>query len=112
VQAGHDLGLLDGRTVQVRYLANPGETWVNEHLVHRIPGVDLYALVVFQQFAIVGVLVFPTGGLSGICAALGKRHPRRDEQLQFTRQNWWAIRNDVQRFRALGMQIWLPPLNA
>jgi hypothetical protein len=110
VQPGHDLVLADERAVQVRYLANTGPTWVNEHVVYRIAGVELYALVIFEEFAVVGVLVFPTAGLSPICAALGKRHPRREEQLQFTSRNWRTIHGDIQRFEALGMQIWMPPL--
>jgi hypothetical protein len=109
VQAGHDLVLNDGRKVQVRYLANPGEAWVNEHLVYRIAGVELYALVLFEAFAVVGVVVFPMTALSPICAALGKRHPRQDEQVQFTRRNWWAIRNDPASFRQLAMEVWMPP---
>jgi hypothetical protein len=111
VQAGHDLVLLDGRKVQVRYLANPAENWVNEHQVHRIPGVELYALVLFEAFAVAGVLVFPTLDLAAICAALGKRHPRQDETLQFTRRNFWTICDDPGRFIRLGVQLWLPPLD-
>ena len=110
VQPGHDLVLADQRAVQVRYLANTGRTWVNEHVVYRIAGVDLYALVIVEEFAVVGVLVFPTSGLSLICAALGKRHPRQKEQLQLTNRNWQAIRDDIQRFEALGVQVWMPAL--
>jgi hypothetical protein len=106
VQVGHDLVLLDGQKVQVRYLANPDGSWVNEHRVYQIPGVELYALVIFEAFRLVGVLVFPTHGLSPICEALGKRHPRQHEQLQFTRRNWWTIRDDPERFRKLGMRVW------
>lgn len=64
VQAGHDLVLLDEQKVQVRYLANPSEVWVNEHLVHRIAGVPLYALVLFEAFVVTGLLVLPTTDLS------------------------------------------------
>lgn len=110
VQIGHDLVLLDGLKVQVRYLANPGTQWVNEHLVTAIPGVELYALALFEAFEPVGIVVFPTAGLAPICAALGKRHPRQDEQLQFTRRNWWAIRDDPDLYRRLGCRVWLPPL--
>jgi hypothetical protein len=110
VQVGHDLVLLDGKKVQVRYLANPGERWVNEHRVHRIPNVELYALVIFEAFAVAGVLVFPTDDLTPICAALRKQHPDQEAQLQLTRGNWWVIRNDPARFRALGMRAWIPPL--
>jgi hypothetical protein len=78
--------------------------------MYRIPGVELYALVVFEAFSVAGVLVYSTTGLTQICAALGKRHPRQDEELQFTRRNFAAIREDPVRFRQLGMRVWLPPL--
>jgi hypothetical protein len=110
VQAGHDLVLLDGLKVQVRYLANPGKEWVNEHRVYRIPNVELYALAIFETFAVVGVVVFPTDRLAPICAALGKRHPRQDEQLMLTRRIWWAIRDHPDHYQKLGMRVWLPPL--
>jgi hypothetical protein len=110
IQAGHDLTLLDNQKVQVRYLANPGDRWVNEHRVYRIPDVPLYALVIFEAFEVAGVLVFPTNDLSPICAALRKRHLNQDEQLQLTRSNWWAIRDDPNHFRELGARVWLPPL--
>jgi hypothetical protein len=109
VQRDHDLILADETKVQVRYLANPAGAWVNEHLVHRVDGVELYALVLFEAFTVVGVLVFPTAGLAAICAALGKRHPRQAETLQFTRRNLGAIRDDQARFRELGLELWLPP---
>ena len=110
VQTGYDLVQVDGIKVQVRYLANPGEAWVNEHLVHQIPAVELYALVLFEAFAVTGVLTFPLDQLQPICAALGKRHPNQDQQLQFTRRNWWTIRDHTPEFRTLGMRVWLPPL--
>jgi hypothetical protein len=110
VQAGHDLIVRDDRKLQVRYLANPNDAWANEHLVHRIPGIELYALVMFEAFAATGVLVFPTTDLTEICAALGKHHPRQNKTLQFTRRNFGTIRDDPDRFRQLGMWAWLPPL--
>lgn len=95
----------------MRYLANTGPAWVNEHLVHLISEVDQYALVIIVKFEIAGVVVFPKN-LEPVCAALGKRHPRQAEQLQFTRANWLAIQNDIDRFRALDMRVWLPPFLA
>jgi hypothetical protein len=108
VQADYDLVLLDGTRVQVRYLANRDGAWVNEHLLRRIPGVELYALVLFEAFTAVGVLVFPTADLAAICAALGKRHPRQEATLQFTRRNFRTIRDNPARFQELGIRIWLP----
>ncbi len=110
VQAGHDLVLPNGTKVQVRYLANTSKAWVNEHRVYRIAGVEVYALVMFEDFTVVGVLAFPTGALEPICSALRKQHPNQREQLLLTRANWESIRDDPVRFRSLGMQVWLPPL--
>jgi hypothetical protein len=107
VQANWDLTLPDGDTVQVKYLANPAGKWVNEHAVRPPAGVQHYALVLFEAFAAVGVLVVPTANLPMIHAALGKRHPRLEE-LQLTQRNWQAICADPERFRALGMTVWLP----
>lgn len=111
VQAGHDLVQVDGRKVQVRYLANPTSgPWVNEHRVHRIPGVELYALVLFEAFDVVGVVVFGLDRLAEVCAALGKRHPDQQDQLQLTRRNWQSIRDDPETFGSLGVRVRLPPL--
>ncbi|WP_156996534.1 hypothetical protein [Knoellia aerolata] len=79
-----------------------------EHHIRSIPAVDWYALVHIEDFTVAGVLAFPPD-LSIVCAALHKRHPHQDAALQFTRLNWLAIRDDPDRFRALGMRLWLPP---
>lgn len=109
VQKGYDLILTDGRLVQVRYLANPaGSTWVNEHHIRCGTGFDLYALVLFESFTPACVLVFPSL-LTGIGAALGKRHPAQEAELQLTRANYVKIRGHPDQFRQLGVQIWSPP---
>ena len=43
VQKGYDVTTRDGDRVQVRYLANPGDRWVNEHLVDFRADCDRYA---------------------------------------------------------------------
>lgn len=108
VQADYDLISAEGKYVQVKYLANPLSGWPNEHTVRRIPGVDWYALVIYEAFEVTGVLAFPPD-LTGICSALGKRHPGQSTSLQFTRRNWWTVRENANAFRQLGMHIWLPP---
>jgi hypothetical protein len=111
VQAGWDLQLSDGSKVQVKYLANSATeagAWVNEHLVRCAPRVEWYALVIIEGFQVSGVLAFPAA-LGLVCRALSKRHPRQDTELQFGRRNWLAIRHDPDRFRSLGMLVWLPP---
>jgi hypothetical protein len=109
VQKDYDLTTPIGELIQVRYLANTDEKWVNEHLVTSLPGVHGYALVIFEAFTVVGVLLFPPE-LARICSALKKKHPNQERTLQFTRRNWLAIRDDAEHYRRLGMEVWLPPL--
>lgn len=112
VQAYWDIELPDGVKVQAKYLANSADpttkAWVNEHLVRSLPGVDWYVLVIIEGFRVSGVAAFPSG-LGPICQALGKKHGDQDTTLQFGRRNWLAICDDPDRFRGLGMRIWLPP---
>ena len=106
--------LPDGGKVQVKYLANraPGAgAWINEHVVRSAPGVDWYALVIIECFQISGVTAFPAD-LAPVCRALGKRHPNQDTTLQFGRRNWLAVVGNQDRFRALGLRVWLPPFTA
>lgn len=110
VQRGWDVELPDGAKVQVKYLANTaGTVWVNEHLVVRDPDVDWHALVIIEDFTVVGVVVLPCDRLAEVAAALGKRHGNTETTLQFTRVNWFAIRDDPARFRSLGVQVRVPP---
>lgn len=108
VQAKWDILQPNGNLLQVRYLANPADRWVNEHLVQTIPGVDRYALVLFEDMHPTGVLTFPPD-LAPICSALGKRHPRQGKTLQFTRRNWLQMRDHADVFTRIGMRIRLPP---
>jgi hypothetical protein len=111
VQARWDVQLADGSKVKVKYLANSDSrtgAWVNEHLVRSVPGVDWYALVIIEGFQVSGVAAFPAA-VGQVCRALGKRHPDQESTLQFGRRNWHAIRDDPDRFRALGVRVWLPP---
>ncbi len=108
VNPHYDLTNPAGETVQVRYLANTSRTWVNEHRVGTRAGVWWYALVLVEDFAPIGVLMFPQD-LTEICSALRKRHPVQTTTLQLTRRDATAILDDPSRFEDLGMRIWLPP---
>lgn len=68
VQKDWDLSA-SGQLVQVRYLANSEDPWVNEHRVESRAGVDAYALVILESFLPSAVLVFPRD-LTAICLAL------------------------------------------
>jgi hypothetical protein len=111
VQADYDLTTSAGAKVQVRYLANPAHltgAWVNEHRVTSVAGVDRYALVIFEGFRPMAVLVFPSD-LTGINSALAKKAPTQDSVLQFTRANYLKIVANIAAFEGLGMTIWRRP---
>ena len=87
----------------MRSLSNPsGGAWPNENTVQEIPGVAWYALVLTEDFTAIGVAMLPLDRLAPIAAALGKKHGTTDTTLQFARVIWLAIRDDPDRFRALG----------
>ena len=105
VQKGYDLIKLNGRRVQVKYLANPSTGWINWHTVHFTENNEDYALAVFVAFQLQSVLVFPRETISQVCNLLGKRHPHQDTALQFTERNHKVILADPLRFEALGVEI-------
>ena len=109
VQKGYDLIDAQGRYVQVRYLANAAERWVNEHLVIFDEGLDAYALLIFENLAPTGMVVFPRAAVSAVGAALGKRHPNQDRTLQLTQANWLALLARQAEFVALGLAFFLAP---
>lgn len=109
VQRLYDLTRPNGRRVQVRYLANPGAQWINEHRVHFEAGLDDYALVIYVGFRLEAVLIFSRETIGQVCAALGKRHPDQNTTLQFTQRNYAAIVRDHVDFRSLGVDVFLFP---
>ncbi len=108
VQPGWDLVDPAGRLIQARYVANPAGAWVNEHTVRFVDDVDRYALVVFDDFEITAVVVFDRSTLEQVGAALGKRHPRQDVELQLTRRNLHQILTDRDRFAGLDVDVHSP----
>lgn len=91
VQKGWDLMDARGRKVQVKYLANAGEKWVNEHHVEFPDGVDTFALVVFEQHAPRSILLFTKAHIAKLCNRLGKRHKNQDTGIQFTQANYRSV---------------------
>ena len=85
---------------------NPADRWPNEHPVQPIPGVAWYTLVLFEGGAATGVVSFLLE-LEPACAPLGKRYPSQDKMLQFRRRKGWNIWDDAERFRALGLRVWV-----
>jgi hypothetical protein len=96
VQAGWDLIDENNRKVQVKYLANTREIWANGHDVKFPNGVDLFALVVFEQHAPQSVLVFNRAHIGLLCRRLNKRHGNQDSGIQFTQANYRAVLKDAE----------------
>jgi hypothetical protein len=110
VQKGHDLVTSDGQKVQVRYvanpyLANPGDPWVNEHVVDFRGDIDLYALLIVEALDAKTLLIFSRPLLASVASALRKRHPNQDTTIQLTRRNYQQLLAEEERFRALGVQF-------
>lgn len=109
VQPGWDVLGPDGERIQVKYLANPAEAWVNEHPVYVTELMDSYAIVIFEALLPKAVVVFPALNLAAVGTAMGKRHGNRDAALQFTRANYRRILKDPLAFKALGVRLYLAP---
>ena len=108
VQKGWDVREKNGDTIQVKYLANASSGgWVNWHTVEPTEHQDGWALVIYIDLSPVAVYIFPSGDLSLICEALGKRHGNQAATLQFTKTNHEAISGDAQKYEALGMRVFL-----
>jgi len=109
VQKGYDLIRPNGRFVEVRSLSNPTAAWErNEHAVVLSDTHHDYALVVFEEFLVRAVLVFPRETLADVCLLLKKRHGDTHRQLQFTRVNFETILANKPEFEQLGVLVFQP----
>jgi hypothetical protein len=93
----------------VKYLANPADSWVNEHEIRVSELMDSYAIVIFEALLPKAVIIFPAHNLMSVGRALTKRHGNLDTTLQFTRANYRQILNNATTFKALGVRLYLPP---
>ena len=106
VQKGYDLETAEGEKIEVKYLSNP-KKWINWHKIILNNIWDKYALVYYEELSPKGVFIFPKQGLEKICRALGKRHGKTDRELQFTKNNYRDLSENPDKFRKLGVQIFL-----
>ena len=104
VQRGWDVKAVD-RQVQVKYLANGPDAWVNEHHVQVTPEMHDYAIVFFEALLPVTAIVFPCDRLLEIGTAMAKKHPNQDTTLQLTRANYRQLIAERERFADLGVRL-------
>lgn len=109
VQPGWDVRSPDGERIQVKYLANSADAWVNEHYIQVNDLMDSYAIVIFEAFLPKAVIIFPANNLAAVGLALSKRHDKLDTTLQFTRANYRQIVGDPARFKLLSVRTYLAP---
>lgn len=106
VQKGYDLVRPNGQFVQVKYLSNPLNRWINWHVVLFPETVDEYALAIFVSLQLEAVIVFKRGTLGQVCSLLRKRHPNQDTILQFTKRNYEMILSEKAKFEELRLEIY------
>jgi len=104
VQRGYDLTTEAGDQVQVKYLANPTQQWINEHHIRSDGLWDRYALVIYEELRPRRTLMF-SAQLGAVGGALGKRHPRQESELQLTKRNHDQIVTENDRFQKLGVEV-------
>lgn len=81
VNKGWDVRRRNGRTVEVKYVANSSGSWVNGHDVRFPPGRDEHALVVIVDLVPRFLLVFNEDSATRCYEGLKKRHDRRHDNL-------------------------------
>jgi hypothetical protein len=105
VQHTYDLLDAEGRTVQVRYLANPAGSWVNGHQIAFVPGLDRYALVVIEAFELSGVLCVDVGSLAAVCAAARQASSEAGHEPAVGAGELASARDRTLRFRGSGRVV-------
>ena len=104
VQPGWDVQAGE-RQVQVKYLANGPDAWVNEHHIQVTSEMHDYAIVFFEALLPVTAIVFSCDRLLEIGAALRKKHPNQNTTLQLTRTNYLQLLAERERFAQLGVRL-------
>jgi hypothetical protein len=79
VNKGWDLQRTDGRTVEVKYVANGSNLWINGHDIRFPAGRDEHALVVIVDLVPQVLLVFDQASATQCYEGLNKNHDRHDD---------------------------------
>jgi hypothetical protein len=102
VNKGWDVRRRDGRTVEVKYVANSSDSWVNGHDVSFPPGRDEHALVVIVNLVPQFLLVFNEVSATRCYEGMKKSHDRgHDKKLGITPEmlrDMWNGKLDLTRF--------------
>lgn len=106
VQKDYDIIGSDNQYIQVRYVANPRGSWVNEHAVVFHGVTTHYALVVIEDLRPIALIVFPKDTVAETSSLLRKRHKNRDSMIGLTQVNVRRILAEPEQFEALGMDIY------
>lgn len=105
VQKGYDLISKEGKFIQVKYLSNPDNKWINEHPIVFDEDLSEYALVIFVGLKLESIIIFPRETLGKVCRHLGKKHPKQETTLQFTQRNYKMILDNEDTFASFGVEV-------
>jgi hypothetical protein len=109
VQKGWDVLAPGDIKIQVKYLANPADQWINEHEIQITELMNFYAIVFFEALLPKSVIIFPAHNLAAVGRALNKRHGKLVTYLSFTRANYRQILNNVSLFKTLDVSVYVAP---
>jgi len=104
VQKGYDV-LVEKERVQVKYLANPENKWINWHTIKFNEYMDKYALVYYEKLNPKAIFIFKVQNLSRLCQLLGKKHKNQDSELQFTKTNYLELINNPEKYVKEGVDV-------
>lgn len=105
VQKDYDVIGPRNERIQVKYLANRGNKWVNEHCIRFTGEMDSYVVVFFDDLHPTFAVSFPRNSMTSICQLLGKRHPNQELTLQLTQRNLKQILEHKAQFAGLGVTV-------
>ena len=105
VQPDYDIIGPSGEKIQVKYLANPGNKWINEHEIKFSPNMDSYVLVFFENLQLLAILMFSSTGIEAVCRTLKKRHGNQHNSLQLTQRNFRQLLGDTENFQKHGVRV-------
>jgi len=110
VQKGWDVITPKGEQIQVKYLANPADHWVNEHEIFiNKEFMDSYAIVFFEALLPKSIIIFSANDLASVGKALNKRHGNLETYLSLTHVNYRQILSNAIWFKSVGVSVYLAP---
>jgi hypothetical protein len=105
VQKGFDMIDNQGKKIDVKFLSNPKDSWVNWHVIYASDLRDQEALVYYEDLEPKFMFVFELERIGKLTKALGKRHKDLDTSLQFTKTDYIKLTSDPKKYKEYGVKV-------